>query len=69
MGLKSSLHNFREKNKDKKWLPAFSAIHTFLFLPNETTHNGTHIKAADDLKRTMNTSYYGNGTVFNLRNV
>jgi len=55
MGLKSSLHNFRQKNKDKKWLPAFSAIHTFLFLPNETTHNGTHIKAADDLKRTMNT--------------
>ncbi|OUS03437.1 NADH:ubiquinone reductase (Na(+)-transporting) subunit B [Flavobacteriales bacterium 33_180_T64] len=54
MGLKSNLHNFKEKNKDKKWLPAFSAIHTFLFLPNETTHNGTHIKAADDLKRTMN---------------
>ena len=55
MGLKSSLHNFKEKNKDKKWLPAFSAIHTFLYLPNETTHGGTHIKAADDLKRTMNT--------------
>ncbi|MGB0981876.1 MAG: NADH:ubiquinone reductase (Na(+)-transporting) subunit B [Winogradskyella sp.] len=55
MGLKNSLHNFRQKNKDKKWLPAFSAIHTFLFLPNETTHNGTHIKVADDLKRTMNT--------------
>ncbi|TJY36467.1 NADH:ubiquinone reductase (Na(+)-transporting) subunit B [Pontimicrobium aquaticum] len=55
MGLKQNLHNFKEKNKDKKWLPAFSAIHTFLFLPNETTHGGTHIKAADDLKRTMNT--------------
>ncbi|MFI1772516.1 NADH:ubiquinone reductase (Na(+)-transporting) subunit B [Thalassobellus citreus] len=55
MGLKENLHNFKEKNKDKKWLPAFSAIHTFLYLPNETTHNGTHIKAADDLKRTMNT--------------
>ena len=55
MGLKQNLHNFKEKNKNKKWLPAFSAIHTFLFLPNETTHNGTHIKAADDLKRTMNT--------------
>jgi Na+-transporting NADH:ubiquinone oxidoreductase subunit B len=54
MGLKNNLHNFRQKNKDKKWLPAFSAIHTFLYLPNETTHNGTHIKAADDLKRTMN---------------
>ena len=24
-------------------------------MPNETTHNGTHIKVADDLKRTMNT--------------
>ena len=35
--------------------PAFNAIHTFLYLPNETTHGGTHIKAADDLKRTMNT--------------
>ena len=35
--------------------PAFNAIHTFLYLPNETTHNGTHIKVADDLKRTMNT--------------
>lgn len=55
MGLKSKLHDFKIKNKDKKWLPAFSAIHTFLFLPDETTHNGTHIKAADDLKRTMNT--------------
>jgi len=55
MGLKSSLHNFKEKNKNKKWIPAFNAIHTFLYLPNETTHNGTHIKVADDLKRTMNT--------------
>jgi len=35
--------------------PAFNALHTFLYLPNETTHNGTHIKVADDLKRTMNT--------------
>ena len=55
MGLKSILHNFKEKNKDKKWLPAFSAFHTFLFMPNDTTKGGTHIKAADDLKRTMNT--------------
>ena len=55
MSLKNKLHNFKVKNKDKKWLPAFSALHTFLFLPNETTHGGTHIKVADDLKRTMNT--------------
>jgi Na+-transporting NADH:ubiquinone oxidoreductase subunit B len=55
MGLKQSLHNFKVKHQDKKWLPAFSALFTFLYTPNDTTHGGTHIKAADDLKRTMNT--------------
>ena len=55
MGLKSNLHNLKEKYKGTKMAPAFNAIHTFLYLPNETTHGGTHIKAADDLKRTMNT--------------
>lgn len=55
MSLKSNLHNLKEKYKGTKMAPAFNALHTFLYLPNETTHNGTHIKAADDLKRTMNT--------------
>ena len=55
MSLKSNLHNLKEKYKGTKMAPAFNAIHTFLYLPNEVTHNGTHIKAADDLKRTMNT--------------
>jgi len=55
MGLKSKLHQLKEKYKGTKMAPAFGALHTFLYLPNETTHNGTHIKAADDLKRTMNT--------------
>ena len=55
MGLKSNLHNLKEKYNGTKMAPAFNAIHTFLYLPNETTQNGTHIKAADDLKRTMNT--------------
>ncbi|MBP8793177.1 MAG: NADH:ubiquinone reductase (Na(+)-transporting) subunit B [Lutibacter sp.] len=55
MGLKEKLHNIKEKNKDKKWLPAFSAFHTFLYAPNDTTHSGGHVRAADDLKRTMNT--------------
>ncbi|HLT33006.1 MAG TPA: NADH:ubiquinone reductase (Na(+)-transporting) subunit B [Aquaticitalea sp.] len=54
MGLKNSLHNLKEKYKGTKMAPAFNAIHTFLYLPNETTHGGTHIKVADDLKRTMN---------------
>ena len=55
MGLKSSLHNLKEKYRGTKMAPAFGAFHTFLYLPNDTTHGGTHIKAADDLKRTMNT--------------
>ncbi|PQJ21193.1 NADH:ubiquinone reductase (Na(+)-transporting) subunit B [Tenacibaculum sp. SG-28] len=54
MSLKENLHNLKEKYKGTKMAPAFNAIHTFLYLPNETTHGGTHIKAADDLKRTMN---------------
>ena len=54
MGLKQNLHSLKEKYKGTKMAPAFNAIHTFLYLPNETTHGGTHIKAADDLKRTMN---------------
>ncbi|WP_179351537.1 NADH:ubiquinone reductase (Na(+)-transporting) subunit B [Winogradskyella vidalii] len=55
MGLKQNLHNIREKYKGTKMAPAFNALHTFLYTPNDTTHGGTHIKAADDLKRTMNT--------------
>jgi Na+-transporting NADH:ubiquinone oxidoreductase subunit B len=54
MGLKQKLHTLKEKFKGTKMAPAFNALHTFLYLPNETTHGGTHIKAADDLKRTMN---------------
>lgn len=49
------MHELRMKYKGKKMAPAFNAFHTFLFTPNDTTHGGTHVKAADDLKRTMNT--------------
>ena len=55
MGLKQKLHTLKEKYKGKKMAPAFNALHTFLYLPNETTHSGGHVRAADDLKRTMNT--------------
>jgi Na+-transporting NADH:ubiquinone oxidoreductase subunit B len=54
MSLKQNLHNLKEKYRGTKMAPAFNAIHTFLYLPNEVTHGGTHIKVADDLKRTMN---------------
>ena len=54
MALKESLHKLKLKYEGTKMAPAFNALHTFLYLPNETTHGGTHIKVADDLKRTMN---------------
>lgn len=55
MSFKDNLHNLKEKYKGKKMAPAFNALHTFLYAPNETTHSGSHVRVADDLKRTMNT--------------
>ncbi len=52
---KKRLHILKHHYRGKKMAPAFNAIHTFLFAPNETTHSGSHVRAADDLKRTMNT--------------
>ncbi|MGB5818302.1 MAG: NADH:ubiquinone reductase (Na(+)-transporting) subunit B [Saonia sp.] len=52
---KKRLHIIKHHYRGKKMAPAFNAIHTFLFSPDETTHSGSHIRAADDLKRTMNT--------------
>lgn len=52
---KKRLHIIKHHYRDKKMAPAFNALHTFLFTPDETTHSGSHIRAADDLKRTMNT--------------
>ncbi|MEZ2415391.1 NADH:ubiquinone reductase (Na(+)-transporting) subunit B [Muriicola sp. E247] len=52
---KKRLHILKHHFRDKKMAPAFNAFHTFLFTPDETTHSGSHIRAADDLKRTMNT--------------
>lgn len=52
---KKRLHILKHHYRDKKLAPAFNALHTFLYTPNETTHSGAHIRGADDLKRTMNT--------------
>ncbi|EAR00746.1 NADH:ubiquinone reductase (Na(+)-transporting) subunit B [Maribacter sp. HTCC2170] len=53
--LKKRLHILKHHFRDKKMAPAFNAFHTFLFAPDETTHSGSHVRGADDLKRTMNT--------------
>ncbi|NDV44631.1 NADH:ubiquinone reductase (Na(+)-transporting) subunit B [Flagellimonas sediminis] len=55
MGMKDKLHQLKLKYEGKKMAPAFNALHTFLYTPNETTHSGAHVRGADDLKRTMNT--------------
>lgn len=55
MSLKDKLHVIKQRYAGTKMAPAFNALHTFLYTPNEVTHNGTHVKAVDDLKRTMNT--------------
>lgn len=52
---KKRLHILKHRYRGKKMAPAFNAFHTFLFSPDETTHSGSHIRAVDDLKRTMNT--------------
>ncbi len=53
--LKKRLHILKHRYRGKKMAPAFNAFHTFLYTPNETTHSGGHVRAVDDLKRTMNT--------------
>jgi len=53
MGLKENLHNIKGKVKGTKFQTMFGAVHTLFYSPNETTHSGGHLRAADDLKRTM----------------
>ena len=51
--LSSVKPHFSKGGKLEKLYPAYDAFETFLFVPDHTTHKGTHIKDAIDLKRTM----------------
>jgi Na+-transporting NADH:ubiquinone oxidoreductase subunit B len=44
---------FQKGGKFAKLQSSFEAFESFLFVPDITSHNGTHIKDAIDLKRTM----------------
>ena len=55
MGLKQNLHKLKGKYKGTKMEQTFNALHTFLYMPNITTHSGAHVRDAADLKRVMNT--------------
>ena len=45
--------HFVKGGKLEKMYPAYDAFETFLFVPDHTTHAGSHIRDAIDLKRTM----------------
>ena len=51
--LSSVKPHFSKGGKLEKLYPAYDAFETFLFVPDHTTHKGTHIKDSIDLKRTM----------------
>ncbi len=51
--LKSVKPHFIKGGKLEKMYPAYDAFETFLFVPGHTTHSGSHIRDAVDLKRTM----------------
>ncbi len=51
--LESVKPHFQKGGKLEKMYPAYDAFETFLFVPDHTTHNGSHIRDAIDLKRTM----------------
>tara|TARA_B100000767_G_scaffold190787_1_gene178070 strand:+ start:432 stop:1589 length:1158 start_codon:yes stop_codon:yes gene_type:complete len=44
---------FAKGEKWEKFAPAVNAFETFIFVPNQTTTKGAHIRDAVDLKRTM----------------
>ncbi len=46
-------HLFLEGGKFEKYHPAYQAMYTFMFTPDETTKRGAHIRDAVDLKRVM----------------
>ena len=57
MNIRNTIDNLKKPfNRGEKWekfAPAFNALDTFLFVPNNTTKHGAHIRDAVDLKRTM----------------
>ena len=51
--LNSIKPHFEKGGKMEKLYPAYDAFETFLFVPDHTTHKGSHIRDSIDLKRTM----------------
>ncbi len=64
-------HLFLEGGKYEKYRPAYMAMYTFMFTPDETTKKGAHIRDAVDLKRVMFTVVLAliPATIFGMWNV
>ncbi len=64
-------HLFLEGGKYEKMRPAYQAMYTFMFTPDETTKRGAHIRDAVDLKRIMFTVVLAliPATIFGMWNV
>ncbi len=64
-------HLFLEGGKFEKYHPAYQAMYTFMFVPDETTKRGAHIRDAVDLKRVMFTVVLAliPATIFGMWNV
>ncbi|MBL4578142.1 MAG: NADH:ubiquinone reductase (Na(+)-transporting) subunit B [Flavobacteriales bacterium] len=45
--------NFEKGGKLEKFLPAYDALETFMFVPGHTANRGSHIRDGIDMKRTM----------------
>ncbi|XOD69569.1 MAG: NADH:ubiquinone reductase (Na(+)-transporting) subunit B [Flavobacteriales bacterium AspAUS03] len=53
MNIKKRLDQLKKKYNGTPFSPILNAFHTFLFIPKHTTHTGSHIRDAADMKRTM----------------
>ncbi len=64
-------HLFLEGGKFEKYHPAYQAMYTFMFVPDETTKYGAHIRDSVDLKRVMFTVVLAliPATIFGMWNV
>jgi Na+-transporting NADH:ubiquinone oxidoreductase subunit B len=45
--------HFEKGGKLEKYWPVYDALETFAFVPDHTTHKGSHIRDSIDMKRTM----------------
>ncbi|HON52415.1 MAG TPA: NADH:ubiquinone reductase (Na(+)-transporting) subunit B [Bacteroidales bacterium] len=51
--IRNTKPKFEKGGKYEKWLPVYESFETFFFVPAHTTKQGSHVRDAIDLKRSM----------------